>query len=69
MPYAHRTDEHTLETFVEECVDDEVDGRVKYDEHVGNVAQVELKAIAASPLERKHSPQHTADERRYLADD
>ena len=57
------------EAFVEEDVDNEVDGRVKYDEHVGDVRQVELKAAAAPRLDRRHGPHHPVDERRHLADD
>ena len=57
------------ETFVEEDVDNEVDGRVKYDEHVGDVIQVELEAAAAPRLVRHHGPHHLVDERRHLADD
>ena len=57
------------EAFVEEDVDNEVDGRVKYDEHVGDVPHVELEAAAVSRLDRHHGPHHPGDERRYLADD
>ena len=57
------------ETFFEEDVDNEVDGRVKYDEHVGDVSQVELEAAALSRLVRRHVPHHPVDERRHLADD
>ena len=57
------------EAFVEEDVDNEVDGRVKYDEHVGDVSQVELEAAALSGLIRRHVPHHLVDERRHLADD
>ena len=55
------------EAFVEEDVDNEVDGRVKYDEHVGDGPQVELKAAAAPRLVRRHVPHHPVDE--HLADD
>ena len=55
--------------FVEEDVDNEVDGRVKYDEHVGDGPQVELEAAAVSRLVRRHGPHHPVDERRHLADD
>ena len=56
------------EAFVEEDVDNEVDGRVKYDEHVGDVMQVVLEAAALSRLVRRHVPHHPVDERRHLAD-
>ena len=57
------------ETFVEEDVDDEVDGRVKYHEHVGDVSQVELEAAASPRLVRRHVPHHLVDERWHLTDD
>ena len=57
------------EAFVEEDVDNEVDGRVKYDEHVGDVSHVELEAAALSRVVRRHVPHHMVDERRHLADD
>ena len=57
------------EAFVEEDVDNEVDGRVKYDEHGGDGPQVELEAAAMSRIDRRHDPHHPVDERRHLADD
>ena len=57
------------EAFVEEDVDNEVDGRFKYDENVGDVRQVELEAAALSRLVRRHVPHHPGDEHRHLADD
>ena len=57
------------ETFVEEDVDIEVDGRVKYDEHVGDGPKVELEAAALSRLVNRHVPHHPVDERRHLAYD
>ena len=57
------------EAFVEEDVDNEVDGRVKYDEHVTDGPHVELEAAAAPRVDRRHGPHHPADERRHPADD
>ena len=57
------------ETFVEQDVDDEVHRRVEYDEHVGDLSQIELESAARPCLVIQHVPQDLVDERRHLADD
>ena len=57
------------ESFVGEDVDGEVDGRVKYDEHVSDMLQIELETAANFSLTRHHGRNHLVNERRHLADD
>ena len=66
-PLAHLLNQHVSKGSVEDGVNDEVDSRVKHNEHVGDA--VKIVPIFA-PIERRlHHPTHKVDQPRHMADD
>ena len=68
-PLAHLLEKHAPKALVEENVDDKVDSRVEYDEHVSDWQHVELVIATILRRVRCHDPQDSGEEGRQLTHD